>query len=1049
MRTTTMITALAVLVNVAVLGAAESNERNLRALEKRFRELPMEARRLTGPLFWLHGDENESAERLGMYLEKVAQGGNGCFTAESRPHSDWLGPRWYSDLDICLKKAKELDLQMWIFDEKWWPSQGVGGKVPPRYAAKQLEAAAVDAEGPSVYKGEGFAGERYIAAVAGKLNGDLIDGDSLVDLAGEINNGTLTWQVPEGKWRIMKFTHKQAPGLGQGGGRQLSVDGASRDCAEWFIRTVYQPHYDHFKEDFGKTIPGFFYDEPETRGDWGTELDVVLKERGIDWKKAYVAYKFKLAGDEDVAARYQYMLAFAEAWGRVMYGGMSDWCRKHNVVSIGHFMEHGYLYLRPDFCAGDMMLLQEYSDMGGIDAVFNQFVMGRRDARDAPCWQTPKLGSSISHVYGKKDDVAMCEIFGARGQDLSYPEMKWWTDHMQVSGINFMIPHSFNPRAPHDRDCPPYFYNGGFEPRWPLYRVWADYSSRLSLMLAGGRHVCPVALLFSGNTRRVGKTVTPEDMTSAIQDALYDCDWMPFEVFENDAKISDGAIELYDERYKVLVVPPGEVITYPALLKARDFFNGGGTVVGYGMQPARSGTVGRSNVEIAALCTEIWGLPEGPGTAVCRKGNRGGRSYFLPEKPTARDIDTVLRGDAGIPPVVEVLPGENGGWLHVLHRVKEGRDIFFICNQNHEGEAREFTLRMRARGVPECWDAMRNEIAAVPFGRAVKDAVDVRLTLQPSESVLIVFNPEKRELPVRGDYGDGASRKVIPVTREVTPPELLVPSSPPEAEKPAENAAALNGCLWIWHPEGNAAQAAPPGWCFFRRRLTVPAGAKIRAARFRGTSDNQLILYVNGKEAGRSGSDMEGWRVPVRIDIAELLRPGDNVLAIAALNMTDQPSPAGLIGRIEIDYEGGASASIATDGKWKVSREKIDEWEKPEFSDGSWSAARELGKYGCAPWGQLSQKGRQMLTTSPVKSDPFCGAFTIPADADLAGARVYVETSAPAPECAASVTVNGRYAGGFIGAPCRLEIGPLLNPGLNRIVLEPFAPEAVSVVIVK
>ncbi len=100
--------------------------------------------------------------------------------------------------------------------------------------------------------------------------------------------------------------------------------------------------------------------------------------------------------------------------------------------------------------------------MGGIDAVFKQFVMGKREeAENPPTWQTPKLASSISHVFGKPDDVAMVEIFGARGQDLTYREMKWWADHMQVSGVNFLIPHSFNPRAPYDTDCPPYFYNGG------------------------------------------------------------------------------------------------------------------------------------------------------------------------------------------------------------------------------------------------------------------------------------------------------------------------------------------------------------------------------------------------------------------------------------------------------------------------------------------------------------------------------------------------------------------------------------------------------------
>jgi len=118
---------------------ARSSETGIAALEQEFRDLPPEARRLTGPLFWLHGDDTK--ERLEMYVGKVAEGGNGSFTTESRPHNDWLGDGWWHDLDICLAAAKKQDLQMWIFDEKWWPSQAVAGKVPPRYAAKHLEAA--------------------------------------------------------------------------------------------------------------------------------------------------------------------------------------------------------------------------------------------------------------------------------------------------------------------------------------------------------------------------------------------------------------------------------------------------------------------------------------------------------------------------------------------------------------------------------------------------------------------------------------------------------------------------------------------------------------------------------------------------------------------------------------------------------------------------------------------------------------------------------------------------------------------------------------------
>ncbi len=130
----------------AVVSTALAAPEDVASLEQQFHQLPTEARRLTGPLFWLHGDE--SRERLEMYVGKVAEGGNGCFTAESRPHSDWLGPAWFRDLTICLDAAKKHDLKMWIFDDQWWPSQTIGDKVPPRYAAKRLQAAAVDAEGP-------------------------------------------------------------------------------------------------------------------------------------------------------------------------------------------------------------------------------------------------------------------------------------------------------------------------------------------------------------------------------------------------------------------------------------------------------------------------------------------------------------------------------------------------------------------------------------------------------------------------------------------------------------------------------------------------------------------------------------------------------------------------------------------------------------------------------------------------------------------------------------------------------------------------------------
>ena len=832
----------------------------LERLARDFGELPLDSRRSVGPLFWRHGDETK--EQLEKTLGKVAEGGNGCFTTESRPHNDWLGPNWYRDVGICLDAAKQHNLKLWIFDEKWWPSQGVGGKVPPRYAAKRLDGAAVEVTGPKQFEADGYTGERYIATVAGRVAADgTIDAESLLDLAKFISAGKLAWAVPEGHWKIMRFSHVQAPGLGQGGGAQLSVDGASKDCVDWLLETVYQPHYDHFKADFGKTIVGFFYDEPETRGDWGTELPKVLAELGVDWKKAYVAHKFQLSGEAQVAARYQYLEARAETWGRTMYGGISRWCEDHGVRSIGHFMEHNNMYTLDDFCAGDLMRVQKYSSMGGIDAVFSQFKMGQRVANDAPCWQTPKLCSSISHAYGKRDDKAMVEIFGARGQDLTYPEMKWWADHMQVSGVNFLIPHSFNPRAPYDNDCPPYFDNGGFEPRWPLYRVFANYTSRLSLMLSGGRHIAPVALLSPGQSVQVGKHVTIEQISESLQDSLYDCDWLPYAVFENDMGLAENELKLRAESYKVLIVPPVEVIPCATLTKALAFFGQGGCIVASGFLPTKSATPGKSAADIAALREAIWGAAA-PGLTACKTNPAGGRSYLLPDKPTPEQLQQVLAGDAGIHPTLEVIEGKTDNWLHVLHRVKEGRDVFFVANQNHLGAPRAFRFRVTAKGDPECWDPMRNEITTPRSHRLGPDQVEIDLTLAPLEALLLVFRDGSNKPPARLE-ADTRAATTLPVTH-----------------------------------------VASPG-------------------------------------------------VPAPVPIA----------------------------------------------------------------------------------------GKQPFTASPVKAaTPYDGVCELPAAVDLTKSRVFLEVAALAPEAAARVTVNGSDAGGFIGAPLRLDITRFLKPGKNTLRLEPFAP---------
>jgi hypothetical protein len=69
-----------------------------------------------------------------------------------------------------------------------------------------------------------------------------------------VNGGSLSWDVPEGFWRIMTFV--------------CVLDGDPNvDCFEprqvaKYVGLVYQPYDDRVAKDFGSTLAGAFYEEP-------------------------------------------------------------------------------------------------------------------------------------------------------------------------------------------------------------------------------------------------------------------------------------------------------------------------------------------------------------------------------------------------------------------------------------------------------------------------------------------------------------------------------------------------------------------------------------------------------------------------------------------------------------------------------------------------------------------------------------------------------------------------------------------------------------------
>lgn len=158
--------------------------------------------------------------------------------------------------------------------------------------------------------------------------------------------------------------------------------------------------------------------------------------------------------------------------------------------------------------------------------------------------------------------------------------------------------------------------------------------------------------------------------------------------------------------------------------------------------------------------------------------------------------------------------------------------------------------------------------------------------------------------------------------------QLVSPSVVPEAMQ----------AKWIWQPEtGSASQTV-----YFRKTFFLDRA--VTAATLRITADNSYKLFVNGSPAGE-GSD---WKKAGTYDVAPLLRPGRNVIAVEGGG--DGNGWDALLCILQLEVGEGWKVNIVSDDGWLVSKSAEAGWNAPEFKDEEWNKARIVGPPDMFPW---------------------------------------------------------------------------------------------------
>ena len=565
------------------------------------------------PFIWQKG---ESEEIIREEMARIYDSGIRAVCVESRPHPDYLGPQWWSDVDLIMEEARSRGMKVWMFDDSHFPTGYANGKVKemgPENRRIFLQQAYLDAMGPqpdasvlvkhflievnfldpsAVHVKELFA---VIAArreeASEKLTGEFVD---ITENVSE--DGVLYWSIPEGFWRIFVITLNDRAGSPR---HMDYVNVLDPESVRILIDEIYEPHYEHYRDDFGDTFAGFFSDEPGFYNDKDTfnydstvgtpDVDLLwhrdlLQKLSDDFGQNYKLYLPLLWHQNDEwtpAVRYTYMNVVSRLYGENFTMQLGDWCRAHDVEYIGHVLEDNGVHARLGCGPAHYFRALWGQDMSGLDVVLWQLVpgfgngpfKGTSGEADGQFFHfgLGKLGSSLAHIDPKKKGRAMCEVYGAYGWAEGLKLMKWMTDHLLVRGVNYFIPHAFSQKEFPDMDCPPHFYARGKNPQYRYYNILNHYINRISHLISGGKHIASAAVLYHAEAEWAGEAMPFEAPVRELSQHQIDCDVLPIDVLLDAAKIVDQQLVVTNESYRCLVLPTAAPLPEAFLSRLVDF----------------------------------------------------------------------------------------------------------------------------------------------------------------------------------------------------------------------------------------------------------------------------------------------------------------------------------------------------------------------------------------------------------------------------------------------------------------------------------------------
>lgn len=544
------------------------------------------------PFLWMKG---ESQEVIREEIEKIDECGIKAICLESRPHPDFMGEKWWEDLTFIIEEAKKRNMKIWILDDAHFPTGYANGLVKEKYPErrkrylnynvvnvwgknceisvniKQMTKPLVsflELDKPMDF--EERAKNELVAVVAYPMRSEKkLDEVGAIDLTDKVRGDYLSCRLPQDNYRIFVVYETCTDG-----GNPDYINMMDKESVSTLLEAIYEPHYEHFKEEFGKTIAGFFSDEPEigNKGGYSSDVQIGNPNMPLPWSRALME-RFAAVHGEDYRkvlpllwtetvqmqacpqVRHSFMDIVTSLYQENFSCQLGDWCKEHQVEYIGHVVEDDNLHQRLGSGTGHYFRAMAGQHMAGIDVIGDQVTIGDQGYVRSGLFERSgsffhyalaKMGASAGHLDPKKQGRTMCELFGASGWETGVRDMKYILDHLLVRGINYLVPHAFSMAEYPDADCPPHFYARGKNPQFKYFAKLMKYANRMCDKLNGGTHVASVAVLYTAESEWSGKAMTIDAPAKELQEHQIEFDFVWADMLGNLADYH-GSVEKYCE----------------------------------------------------------------------------------------------------------------------------------------------------------------------------------------------------------------------------------------------------------------------------------------------------------------------------------------------------------------------------------------------------------------------------------------------------------------------------------------------------------------------